>query len=214
MIDPNGARPSRISQWNISVQREVAANLVAEASFLGNRGAWLQTNNLVGYNTVNPATLKAMGLDITNATVRNLLTSSITSATAAAAGYSKPYSNFPSSATVIQSLRPFPQYGTIGSSWAPLGASWYDALQAKVTKRYSSGLDLSAPYAFSKNLDSYDANGDVYNRSTFKSLTAYSLPQVLPVSISYKLQASGFIAKSTLRRRCLATGQSARCCNT
>ena len=90
MIDPNGARPSRISQWNISVQREVAANLVAEASFLGNRGAWLQTNNLVGYNTVNPATLKAMGLDITNATVRNLLTSSITSATAAAAGFTKP----------------------------------------------------------------------------------------------------------------------------
>ena len=204
VIDQNGARPSRISQWNISVQRELMPNLVAEASFLGNRGAWLQTNNLVGYNTVNPATLKAMGLDITNATVRNLLTSSITSATAAAAGYTKPYASFPSSATVIQSLRPFPQYGTIGSSWAPLGASWYDALQAKLTKRYSSGLDLSASYAFSKNLDNYDANGDVFNRSTFKSLTAYSLPQVLTVSISYKVQASGIIARSSVTKALLA----------
>ena len=105
---------------------------------------------------------------------------------------------------MIQSLRPFPQYGTIGSSWAPLGDSWYDALQAKLTKRYSSGLDLTASYAFSKNLDNYDANGDVFNRSTFKSLTAYSLPQVLTVSIAYKVQASGIIAKSNFTKAVLA----------
>ena len=204
VIDPNGARPGRINQWNISVQREVAANLVVEAAFLGNRGAWLQTNNLVGYNTVNQATLKALGLDITNATVRNLLTASITSAAAAAAGFSKPYANFPSSATVIQSLRPYPQYGTIGSTWAPLGASWYDALQAKVNKRYSSGLDFSASYAFSKNEDNYDANGDIFNRSTFKSLTSYSLPQVLTITIDYKVQAKGFIAANQYSKALLA----------
>ena len=41
-----------------------------------------------------------------------LLTSQITSATAVNAGYKKPYANFPDSGTVVQSLRPFPQYNS------------------------------------------------------------------------------------------------------
>ncbi len=51
--------------------------------------------------------------------------------------------NFPDSGTVIQSLRPFPQYGSIGTLWAPLGDSWYNALQAKLIKRYSRGLTFT-----------------------------------------------------------------------
>src|ERR1019366_3635969 len=156
-------------------------------AYVGNRGAYLLANNLVAYNTVNPATLTAMGLDITNPTVRNLLTSSITSATAVAAGFKKPYANFPDTGSVIQSLRPFPQYGTIGTLWAPLGHTWYDSVQLKLTKRYSHGLDFSASYAYSKNLDNWEGNGNVYDRSSFKSLTSYSLPHVLTTSINYRV---------------------------
>jgi hypothetical protein len=31
-------------------------------------------------------------------------------------------------------------------TWAPLGATWYNSLQAKATKRFSDGLDFT--YAF------------------------------------------------------------------
>jgi len=154
----------------------------------------LQTNNLVGYNTVNQATLKALGLDITNATVRNLLTASIILQRLRRAGFSKPYANFPSSATVIQSLRPYPQYGTIGSTWAPLGASWYDALQAKVNKRYSSGWTSVLPTPSRKTRTIMTPTAIYSTASTFKSLTSYSLRKVLTITIDYKVQAKGFIA--------------------
>ena len=165
-VDPNGGRPPRINQWNVSLQREVTKDLVLEASYVGNRGAWLQSGgNLISYNAINPSVYQKLGLDITNANTRTLLTSSITSPLAVAAGFTKPYANFPDTGTVIQSLRPFPQYNGIGSLWAPLGASWYNALQAKLTKRYSHGLTMTGAYAFSKTLDSFSGAGNIFDRS-------------------------------------------------
>src|SRR5208283_1194045 len=114
--------------------------VVLEGAFVGNRSAWLNSGgNLTTYNAISPAEYAALGLNLATSSTRSLLTSQITSATAVNAGYVKPYAGFPSSGTVIQSLRPYPQYGTIGTLWAPLGDSWYDALQAKLTKRYSRG---------------------------------------------------------------------------
>ena len=45
-IDPNGARPGRIFQWNIGLQREVVRNVLVEAAYVGNRGNWLTNNCL------------------------------------------------------------------------------------------------------------------------------------------------------------------------
>jgi hypothetical protein len=187
VTDPNGGRPPRVNQWNISLQRQILKDLVVEAAYVGNRGAWFQANNLVSYNAVDPAKLKSLGIDTTNATDRQLLTSNITSPLAVARGFKKPYANFPDNGSVIQSLRPFPQYNGIGSNWAPLGKTWYDALQIKVTKRYSHGLDLTGSYAFSRNLTNSDGSGNVFDRSTFKNLSAQDLPHILTMSIDYKL---------------------------
>jgi hypothetical protein len=203
-IDPNGGRPPRVNQWNVSLQRQVLKDLVVEAAYVGNRGAWFQANNLVGYNTVDPATLQKLGLDITQPAVRTLLTSSIVSPVAVAAGFKKPYVNFPDSGTVIQSLRPFPQYGTINAMWAPLGKTWYDALQIKATKRYSHGLDATVSYAYSKNLTNFNANGNVYDRSSFKGLSAEDLPHVMTISLNYRLPAYGFVASNRMARLAFA----------
>jgi len=204
-VDRNGGRPSRINQWNLSLQREISRGLVLEGSYVGNRGAWLQAGgNLISYNGINPNTLLARGLDITNAATRSLLTSTITSAAAVAAGFTKPYANFPDSGTVIQSLRPFPQYNGIGSLWAPLGDSWYNAFQAKVTKRYSRGLSLTGAYAFSKTLDSFSGNGNIFNRSTFKSLSPNDRPHNLSFSVTYTTPAFGIMQHNRVARGFLA----------
>jgi hypothetical protein len=105
---------------------------------------------------------------------------------------------------VVQSLRPFPQYGTIGSLWAPLGDSWYDAFQAKLTKRYSHGLTVTGAYAFAKTLDSFSGNGNIYNRSTFKSLSPNDIPNILSFSIDYTVPAFGFLGRNKLARTVLA----------
>jgi hypothetical protein len=205
VVDPNGGRPPRVNQWNISLQREITRDLVLEASYIGNRGAWLQSGgNLINYNTFSPAYLKGLGLDITDPNTRTLLTSTITSPVAVAAGFRKPYANFPDSGTVVQSLRPFPQYGGIGSLWAPLGGSWYNAFQAKLTKRFSRGVSALVAYAHSKTLDSFSGAGDLFNRSTFKSLSPNDRPNILSISVDYTTQAYGFLRKNKIARTALA----------
>ena len=56
-------RPAaRINQWNVSLQREVIKNLVAEAAYVGNRAAWLQAGgNLINYNMITPDIVQSVG---------------------------------------------------------------------------------------------------------------------------------------------------------
>jgi hypothetical protein len=59
-------------------------------------------------------------------------------------------------------------------------------LQAKVTKRYSHGLQLTGSFTWQKEQD-YGINqpNDVYNRAVNKSLSAYSQPFVLAIGATY-----------------------------
>ncbi|MEI9977292.1 MAG: TonB-dependent receptor, partial [Ignavibacteriota bacterium] len=195
-FDRNGGRPPRVLQWNLSLQREIARNLVFETAYVGNRGVWLEGDNLNNPNAISASRLKAFGLDMTNAADRTLLTSRIDSPLAASRGFHKPYSGFPDSATVAQSLRPFPQFSSsMTPTWAPLADSWYDSLQTKLTKRVSHGLDLSAAFTFQKELDSgaggyTGARGggvnDVFNRPNQKGLSSNSQPFILVIGYSYE----------------------------
>ncbi|MCX6631271.1 MAG: TonB-dependent receptor [Candidatus Solibacter sp.] len=204
-VDPNGGRPPRINQWNLSLQREVITGLVAEAAYVGNRAAWLQgAGALVNYNTLTPETYRALNIDITNATDRTLLTSTITSAVAVARGFKKPYANFPDSGTVLQSLKPFPQYSGVGSTWTPLGHSWYDSLQVKVTKRTTHGLDATLAYAFAKTLNNFNGNGNILNRGDFKSLDPNDRRHLATISINYLTPAFGLVKNSRIARAALA----------
>ncbi|HYP06822.1 MAG TPA: hypothetical protein VER03_11380, partial [Bryobacteraceae bacterium] len=186
LVDPNGGRPGRIMQWNISLQQELTANLLVEAAYIGNRGSWLPNNNLVDYNALTPEAIRAAGLDINNAADRTLLRARIDSPTVQARGFQLPYAGFPGGQTLAQSLRPFPQFGNLGTLWAPLGKSWYDALQAKVTKRYSYGLDASLAFTWQKELEYGTAINDVFNRENQKTISPNSQPFVFVAAFNYE----------------------------
>ncbi len=204
-IDPNGGRPPRINQWNVSIQRELLKNLVLEASYVGNRGVWFNAgSNLFNYNPIYPSLYTSRGIDITNSTDRTLLTSTITSSVAVARGFTKPYANYPNSGSVVQSLKPYPQYSGIGATWAPLGRTWFDSLQVKATQRYSHGLVSTLAYTFSKTLNNYQGAGDLLNRSDFKGLASDSLPHMLTLSFDYTVEAYGFVKNSKVARALLA----------
>jgi hypothetical protein len=145
-----------------------------------------------------------LGIDITNPTDRTLLSSTITSAVAVARGFKKPYANYPDSGTVLQSLKPFPQYSGVGATWTPLGNSWYDALQVKVTKRTTHGLEATLAYAYSKTLNSFNGNGNVLNRGDFKSLDPNDHRQLATISLNYVTPAAGLIGKNRFARTALA----------
>jgi hypothetical protein len=191
--DRNGGRPSRQIQWSFGIQREITHNLTVEASYVGNRGAWWEANSLINVNALTAEGLAKYGLDVNNATDRTLLTLPLSSSQVQARGFKAPYAGFPMTSTLAQALRPFPQFGTINYSWAPLGRTWYDSLQVKVTKRYSHGIDLNSGFTWQKELmmgaESYSGGGasvnDVFNRPTNKYISTYSRPYSLYVSLNY-----------------------------
>ena len=197
-IDQNAGRPPRQWQWSIGLQREVFRNLVIEAAYVANRGVWWNSPGLIDVNALTPARLTAFGLDINNANDRTLLTSQLSSSTAVARGFNKPpYAGYPLGSTVAQSLRPYPQFGTITYWWSPLGKSWYDSLQVKATKRFSSGLSFTSVFTWQKNLGTGSASNplagttgasqvnDVFNRPINKYLTQYDQPYLFNSAINY-----------------------------
>jgi hypothetical protein len=200
MLDRNAGRPARIDQWSIGLQREVVKDVVVEAAYVGNRGAWEQANSLVDLNAQTPQRLANAGLNISSATDRALLTSPMNSPQVIARGFGLPYASFPATATLAQALRPFPQFTSIPVLWAPIGDSWYDALQSKVTKRYSHGLDVTGAFTWQKSLALGAVNttgagtvpvNDVFNRQNAKTLSGFDQPFVFSASFAYQLQPWG-----------------------
>ena len=203
-LDPNGGRPPRINQWNVSIQRQLTKDLVVDASYIGNRGVWLQAAGLNDLNAITPARLQQAGIDLNSAADRSLLTAQLGSPTVQARGFRAPYAGFPTTQTLVQSLRPYPQFGDIPVRWSPLGNSWYDALQVKVTKRASHGLDASLGFTWQKELALGSDGGtinDVFNRGNQKTVSNQSIPLILVTAINYETPTVG---KSRWMR--LATG--------
>jgi hypothetical protein len=193
-LDPNGGRPPRINQWSISLQREITQNVVVEASYVGNRAAWLQASSLNDLNAVTPASLRSAGIDFSSAADRTLLTLPLSDSRVQARGFRAPYAGFPLTQTLLQSLKPFPQFSSIPVRWSPLGNSWYDSLQTKITKRYSHGLDASLGFIWQKEL-ALGADGgtinDVFNRPNQKTISPESTPYILAAALTYQTPAVG-----------------------
>jgi outer membrane receptor protein involved in Fe transport len=198
-LDSQGGRPGRVMQWSVGLQREISKDLMVEAAYVGNRGVWEQADSLIDLNGNTPQHLSSLGLNITNASARSLLTSTMNSPQVIAAGFNLPYAGFPSTLTLAQALRPFPQFGTIPILWAPVGNSWYDSLQAKVTKRYGRGLTAQGAFTWQKELeigaDSQSggavAINDVYNRQNNRYVSPSSLPFILAFNVAYQLPRWG-----------------------
>jgi hypothetical protein len=203
-IVPNNGRVPRFAQSTVGIEREIANNLTVNANFINIRGVWMNSDGLT--NTINeltPAILsKKYGLNVTNPSDLNLLTQPISSAAVAARGFTKPYSTFPSGASLAQALRPFPQFGGINDMYEHSGDWWYDALQIKVTKRLSNGLSGGLGYSWSKNLGTVSSTGTYTTAipiqdpslppKSQKSLVAIDQPQMLNFYFNYEVPRFSF----------------------
>jgi hypothetical protein len=220
-IDPNN-RPGRVFTWSIGVQRELTRGLVAEVSYVGNRGAYFPAPNLnsIASNILTPELLKSFwNIDMNNATDRGLLTQQISSAAVQArfpqfqtvpvnGQLTVPavYKGFPASQPLVQALRATPQWMGV-SPWIgpPMGKTWYDSMQVKVTKRYSHGLQADGNFTWAKGdvigsasdstffLGQQAVTTDITNFNNNKQLNQYVRPLALVITFSYttpKFEAS------------------------
>jgi len=89
------------------------------------------------------------------------------------------------------SLRPYPQFTAIDvGDVYPGGRYQRDAAFVRLEKRASNGLELSAYYEFSKQMDDYSGPygiQDFFNRNNDWSESAYNQPQRLTLSYTYEL---------------------------
>jgi hypothetical protein len=189
-FDPNAGRPPRQMQFSFGVQRELTRDLVLEGSYVGNRGVWWGAPTLQNINAITPAILAAHGIDLTTSKGQSLLTSSVSSPTAVAAGIALPYANFPKTQTVAQAIRPFPQFGSINATGSPLGKTWYDSLQAKLNKRLSHGVSVTSTFAWQKSLqEGVDSqlflNNILTNKANSKAISSFDQPFAFTFAGSY-----------------------------
>ncbi len=209
----NHNRPGRVFTWSLAVQREIVKNLVVEVAYVGNRGNYFPAPQMsqVGQNGLTPAMLAAQGIDISNATDRALLTQSVSSAAVQARfpqfglvpvngqlTVPSVYPGFPATQQLVQALRSTPQWGALNPQLGPpMGKTWYDSLQTKVTKRYSHGLTLDANFTWAHAMAIGSASDstfflggqtvatDIYNFNNNKQLNQYVRPLATVISFTY-----------------------------
>ena len=193
-VDPQAARPGRQNQWSIGAQRELTPNTVVEASYVANRGVWWNggtTTAPVGpygfINQVSPQAFAAYGLSPYTNPADNLLLGQTLSnaAVIARVGNFLPYPGYSTGNTLLNALRPFPQFSTIGVVNSPTGQTWYDSLQVKGTKRLSHGLQVNSTFTWSKSLVGIRPNLFV---ESVKSLQPTDQPFLFNTNIVYTTQ--------------------------
>ncbi len=182
-LGENFGRAPRVHNWSFNIQHEVKGFLF-DVGYLGNRGTRL--NSSVNINQVSPNRL-ALG---------SLLTQNIYSQAAIDAGFNAPFDGYPNR-SVAQTLRPIPQVLNIMSRNSGDGRTWYDALQAKVERRFG-GFQMMASYTWSKSLANshyrqiFGQQGqagaqDSYNLDDMKSFLHFDQPHVFNVLWTYDL---------------------------
>jgi hypothetical protein len=173
----NADRPPRFVQTTVGIEREITRDLSVNASFIDNRGVWLESDGLRVVNQLPISTIAKYGLDVTKPADLALLTGTLANAMANPNyHFTLPYPTFSPSNSLAQSLRPFPQFGNINDQYERDGNTWYDALQIKVTKRISRGLSGGLGYSWAKDL------GDVSSTGTYTTAIPIQDPSLPPKS--------------------------------
>jgi hypothetical protein len=175
-------------QWNVNVQRELPYNTFVTAAWVGNRVIHLPSQLNVP-NQLNPSYLS----------LGSQLGLTFSDGTAQAAGFSLPYptfvNDFGGSATVAQSLTPYPQYSNIFNNFEAFGTTYYESMQVEIDKRFTDGLSFLAGYTLSRLMDntssgfgSFTANAvNKYNQKPEYAVSSSDEPNTFKASGTYEL---------------------------
>jgi hypothetical protein len=159
-------------QFSFEIQRELPAQFLVSASYVGSRTRSLEVNK--GINEI-PLSNYSLGATALTQNVANPMSGLI-------AGTSL------NGATVQrqQLLRPFPQFLGINQLYLSKGQSRYDSFQMMIYKRLSAGLNFSAAYTNSKTLEQM-SYANAQDTQLLKQIAAWDSPQSLQLNGVYDL---------------------------
>jgi hypothetical protein len=179
-----------LQQWMLGLQYSIRNNDLLDITYVGNRGVKLSAGSYER-NQLDPKYF-SLGQTALNQLVPNPFYGKIKTGGGCGVGLKDQM------VQRQQLLRPYPQYCSVAEQAAPLGDSYYDALQLTYTHRFSSGFSVLASYTFSKFIDDVAGNNgwastgptsirNYYNLAAEKSVDANDVPHSLVVSYIYEL---------------------------
>lgn len=190
-VGKTNGRPAMIETWTLENQIQINPNMFFSLGYLGMHSTHLHA--LLDYPNDIPLKDLALGNHLTWWTRAN-------------PDVTAPYANFYNTwgqyVWVEQALRPFPQYGYINqdSYLQNTGQSSYEALTAKLERRFHNGLQVLASYTFSKTLTDADAiqpyystlqnqggTQNPYNHKAEKAVSNEDIPNNVVLSYLYEL---------------------------
>jgi hypothetical protein len=163
-------------QWNFNVQRELPAQIVLEAAYVGTRGFQLSRNDEGGLN-LNQLDPKYMELGSRlNEQVDNPFYGIVNNGVLANPRVSR-----------AQLLRPYPQFTDIIPLYSSGSSSTYHALQVSFSKRFSRGFQFEGSYTKAKAIDNGMSHQNSYDIRQSKSLADFDIAQRFVVGYLYEL---------------------------
>jgi hypothetical protein len=174
-------RPSPyLSDWTLSIQREITPTLLAEVGYVGSKMTHLYWNR---QHNQNPDTQISLGPQLTQS-VPNPFFGKITTGALSAATVQR-----------RQLLRPYPQYQDVLIFRDPYGDMSYESMTLRVQKQMSHGLQMSLGYTLSKTIaNTAQSNtwvvgpSDAMSNANYnRSIEANDVPQRLVLSYLYDL---------------------------
>jgi hypothetical protein len=184
-MDPQANDPSSV-RWNLDVQHSFTANTMLEVAYVGSHSYHLPMF-VTQLNGIPQQYLST--LPVRDQTVISTLTASVANPFAGLAT-----SQNTSSASVAQLLSHYPQFpvGTGSGSTGvielnnTIGQSYYESLNVRVQHRFSAGLNLTANYIFSKNIEKITWLNDT-DPSPEKRISAFDHPNRIVLAAVYEL---------------------------
>lgn len=145
-----GNRAPYADMFNVGIEQQFTQNLALKVAYVGTQGHFLPAASGgargIWNNEIDPRYL-ALG-SLLGATVNS---SVLTQAAALGFQLSLPYPSF--SGTLLQMLKPFPQYNGVADTYDNIDNSNYNALQVTLKQRMSHGLQFMVNYTWGAEID-------------------------------------------------------------
>ena len=165
---PRKQAPTYVQNWNLTLEKQIDANTVAQVAYVGSRGVHLPVNYAYNICQQSRADAERLGGDLWGAT---------------ASPYCSP--------VAAQAVGMWDLY--VNPGWWGLSSSIYHSLQAKFDHRFSHGFSLLTNFTWSKLIDdsssdwggfgALDALGqDFYDRRAERSVSAGDVPVRLTIA--------------------------------
>lgn len=176
-------------KWDLDIQKQFGKNWMAEIGYFGARGVHLTASDTISATPLLPYLSRMQTADSTVTTWFKSTTNNpfygIMPGNAATTGL-----NTSKTISIATLLQAYPEYSSVAESLMPFASSNFSSLMARLSKRFSDGLEFNVNYDWSRQL----GNATILNQGASMTTgglwygeTTSDFPQHVSVTGSYEL---------------------------